>query len=143
MMGLLVTVRRCIEQGQKLSLLELCHCPRGRPWRRFATALLPLPIRSQLRWGSASTSVSSARSMRLRNLQTNKLKFSTNKKPISSAGILTPLISFRALAYTRDIPGIYQCFEIYQGYFSLSQVIPSWHGYTKYSLRPTGRSFLF
>ena len=35
-----------------------------------------------------------------------------------------PLISFRVLAYTRDIPGIYQCFKIYQRYLWLSQVIP-------------------
>ena len=38
----------------------------------------------------------------------------------SHGGILTPLTSFLGLAYTRDIPGIYQCF---QGYLWLSQVI--------------------
>ena len=41
-----------------------------------------------------------------------------------SSGIWYPLISFRVFAYTRDIPGIYQCFEIYQGYLWLSQAIP-------------------
>ena len=43
-----------------------------------------------------------------------------------TSGILTPLISFqvRVLAYARDIPGLHKCFEIYQGYLWLLQVIP-------------------
>ena len=30
--------------------------------------------------------------------------------------ILTLLINFSVLEYTRDIPGIYQCFKIYKGH---------------------------